>query len=161
MNEDTSPEGKASSESGLNIDICKEILDEFYKGEKNLEELIPTYTAHRAKYDYRDPAFQEIMYQYEQKHVGHDHWYVGKAFGDKYNMHNEEETITKNPYWDTIVIAEWYSKTRYQRFKEYLMKKHSDLTELLQTKTIDCYLEKSNFKKAKEVIQTLMRELKK
>jgi len=43
---------------------------------------------------------------------------------------------------------------------EDLSKKHLDLEDMLESKTIDYYVEKNNFKKAKEVIQTLVKRMK-
>jgi len=100
----------------------EEILESFQKGDKTLDELVPYYTAYRLRHDKKDRAFEEIMYKYEPKYDATDKYHLNKSFGDRYNMHNWDEVIVNAPYWESKESDEYYSKSRYQRLKEYIFK---------------------------------------
>ena len=95
-------------------------MEQLQKGTP-LDEVLTTYSQHRSKYNV-DRGFDEIKYRYEPNHDPVNPYYLEKAYGDKYNIHNKEEVIVFHPYWDTKENDAYYSLNKFQRLKQYFKK---------------------------------------
>jgi hypothetical protein len=98
-----------------------------------LEDLLVNYSQHKQVYD-KDRGFDHIRYQFEPMHDPVNPFYLEKAYGDRYTMHNKEEVIVFHPYWDTKENDEYYSMNKYQRLKSYFKKKMSQETKDIEKK---------------------------
>jgi len=84
-----------------------------------LDEILINYENHREKYSYRRKeeikGWEDIKYKNEQGYNPLNEYYLNKAYGDKYNIHNSEEVVSDIPYWDTKENDAYYSLPRYKR----------------------------------------------
>jgi len=98
----------------------KEFNDKLNNAER-LDDVLVNYRNHRIKnqenIEKRREGWDHLKYKYEPHHNPTNPYHLNKAYGDKYNMHNCEEVVDSNFYWDSKENDEFYSKSRFERLK--------------------------------------------
>jgi hypothetical protein len=106
--------------------------NEFKEKIKNgvpLDEVLESYNNHREKYKYesqqRMKGWEDLKYSHHQKYNPNSEFHMNQVFGDKYNIHNSEEVIHDNIYWDSKENDEYWKKSRWERLKLLIKEKVS------------------------------------
>lgn len=104
----------------------KEFSDKLKQGVP-LDDLLTNYNKHRERTkplrEEQGKGWDELKYKFDQGYNPTNPYFLNKSYGDKYNQHNVEETISDIPYWDTKENDAYYSLSRWQRLKLYFKSK--------------------------------------
>lgn len=87
----------------------------------SLESLAPKFNSFIKYEEYNlnpsQKAWNKLKYDYTQMYNPHDKFHLEKNFKDEYNLHNDEETVGDNQYFESKKDDEFYSKSRLERVK--------------------------------------------
>lgn len=64
-------------------------------------------------------AWDEIKYSYTQNYRPLNKFHLNRNYGHEYNMHNDEETVVDNQYWEKKEVDAFYSLSRFERIRLY------------------------------------------
>lgn len=65
-------------------------------------------------------AWQDARYQFDRNYDPYNTYYATKTYKEKYNIHNVENVILDNPYWDTKENDAYYQLSKWKRLKMYI-----------------------------------------
>lgn len=65
-------------------------------------------------------SWQDAKYKFDRNYDPFNIYHANKTYKDKYNMHNTENVILDEPYFDSKQNDEYYKLSRWKRLQLYL-----------------------------------------
>lgn len=86
-----------------------------------IDDVCETYNKHKENYREMNKlnslGWQEARYKFDRNYDPFNTYYANKTYKDKYNMHNTENVILDEPYWDSKENDDYYKLTKWKRLK--------------------------------------------
>jgi hypothetical protein len=94
-----------------------------------IDEILENYNNHRDKYEFENQqkmkGWEEHKYSHHRGYKPSSEFHMNQTFGDKYNLHNVDEVVIGNRYWDSKENDEYWSLSKWERLKLLVKEKVS------------------------------------
>lgn len=87
-----------------------EVCEEFNKHKESFKEMNKVNSL----------AWQEAKYSFDRNYDPYNRYHATNTYKENYNIHNTDNVILDEPYWDTKENDAYYKLSRWKRLKMYV-----------------------------------------